>query len=316
MNDVIDRHRARVRAADPLAAVAELSDDLIEIGNAVGAPSTATAVPGARSVHWGPPAIHTLRAAVAGDDPAGALGHLLDRWISALDAEPGSGLVVNWPSRDTAPVAALARRGFAPRSVLAVRVSSVGPAVRVSSDGPAVRVSSVGPAASRPALSVRPAVADDLDTMCRLYLDLIAYEAQFGWISVLPSTPAAARAELEEKLARGDGWCWLAEQDGEVAGMLSVHHPDHAGWVAPAVEASPVAYVGSLYARPGGRGRGIGAALAGHAHATVAAAGVETVLVHYAAQNPLSVPFWSRQGYRPLVTTWGRLQVRDAHCQR
>ncbi|TDC01900.1 GNAT family N-acetyltransferase [Nonomuraea longispora] len=297
MSDVIDRHRARVRAADPLAAVTELGEDLIEIENAVGAPSVATAVPGARSVHWGPPTTHALRAAVAGDDPAGALGHLLDRWISALDAEPGSGLVVNWPSRDTAPVAALARRGFAPRSVLAVRVSS-------------------GAAASRPAAGVRPAVADDLDTMCRLYLDLIAYEAQFGWMSVLPSTPAAARAELEEKLARGDGWCWLAEQDGEVTGMLSVHHPDHAGSIAPAVEASPVAYVGSLYARPGSRGRGIGAALAGHAHATVAAAGVETVLVHYAAHNPLSVPFWSRQGYRPLVTTWGRWEVRDDHCQR
>ncbi|MFI7613802.1 GNAT family N-acetyltransferase [Nonomuraea terrae] len=288
MSDVIDGHRERVRAADPLVAVTDLGEDLIETVNAVGAPSVATAGPDARSVPWGPLTTRTLHARVAGDDPADSLGRLLDRWISALDAEPDSGLVVSWPSRDTAPVAALVRRGFAPRSVLAVRVCPPS-------------------AGGRPSAGVRRAVADDLDAMCRLYLELIAYEAQFGWVPVLPWTPAAARAELEEKLTRDDGWCWLAEQDGEVVGMLSVHHPDHAGWIAPAVAASsPVAYVGSLYARPGGRGRGIGAALAGHAHAEVASAGVDTVLVHYAAPNPLSVPFWSRQGYRPLVTTWGR----------
>ena len=27
-------------------------------------------------------------------------------------------------------------------------------------------------------------------------------------------------------------------------------------------------------------------------------------LLHYEQLNPLSVPFWSRQGYRPLWTTW------------
>jgi GNAT superfamily N-acetyltransferase len=287
MSDVINCHRERVRAADPLVAITDLGEDLIETANAIGAPSVATADPNARSVHWGPLTTYTLRARVAGDNPADSLGHLLDRWISTLDTEPGSGLVVSWPSRDNAPVAALVRRGFAPRSVLAVRVSSAS-------------------AGGQPSAGVRRAVADDLDAMCRLYLELIAYEAQFGWVPVLSSTPAAARAELEEKLARDDGWCWLAEPDGEVVGMLAVHRPDHAGWIAPAVEASPVAYVGSMYARPGSRGRGIGAALAGHAHAEVAAAGVETVLVHYAAPNPLSVPFWSRQGYRPLVTAWGR----------
>ncbi|MEV4303272.1 GNAT family N-acetyltransferase [Nonomuraea sp. NPDC049624] len=288
MSDVIDCHRERVRAADPLVAVADLGEDLIETVNAVGAPSVSRADPGAPSVRWGPLTTYSLQARVADDNPAYALGGLLDRWISTLDAEPGSGLVVNWPSRDAAPVAALVRRGFAPRSVLGVRV---GPASAGGHSSP----------------GIRRATADDLDAMCRLYVELVAYEAQFGWFSVLPSTPSAARAELEEKLARDDGWCWLAESDGEVAGMLAVHHPDHSGWIAPAVQKPPpVAYVGSLYARPVSRGRGIGTALVAHAHAEAAAAGVETILVHYAAPNPLSVPFWSRQGYRPLVTTWGR----------
>ncbi|UBU10258.1 GNAT family N-acetyltransferase [Nonomuraea gerenzanensis] len=290
MSDVIEAHRERVRAADPLVTVADLGGaDLIETADALGAPSVTVAAPDAPTVRWGPLTTHTLHARVAGGDPARALGHLLDRWISTLHTEPDAGLVVSWPSRDTAPVAALVRRGFAPRTVLAVRLAPA----------------SAAPA--RPSPGVRRAEWDDLDVMCRLYLELIDYEAQFGWVPpALPSTAAAARAELAGKLARGDGWCWLAERDGEVTGMLSVHHPDHAGQIAPAVRASPVAYVGSLYARPGSRGRGTGAVLAGHAHAVVAAAGVETVLVHYVAANPLSVPFWSRQGYRPLVTTWGR----------
>ncbi|MEO3874748.1 GNAT family N-acetyltransferase [Nonomuraea sp. B12E4] len=288
MSDVIDCHRERVHAADPLVAVADLGEDLIETANAVGAPSVTRAGPDARSVHWGPLTTYSLHARVAGDDPADALGGLLDRWISALGTEPGSGLVVNWPSRDAAPVAALVRRGFAPRLVLGVRTSPA-------------------PGGGHPSPGLRRATADDLDAMCRLYLELVDYEAQFGWFSVLPSTPAAARAELEEKLARDDGWCWLAESDGEVAGMLAVHHPDHSGRIAPTVnKPPPVAYVGSLYARPVSRGRGIGAALTAHAHAEAAAAGVGTMLVHYAAPNPLSGPFWSRQGYRPLVTTWGR----------
>ncbi|NJP88908.1 GNAT family N-acetyltransferase [Nonomuraea sp. FMUSA5-5] len=295
MSDVIESHRERVRATDPLVAVTDLGSvtDLggggwIETAGAVGVSATITADPAARAVHWGPPTTHSLHARAAGDDPADALGRLLDRWIAALDPEPGAGLVVSWPSRDTAPVAALARRGFAPRSIRAVRTR---PATTGEPPSPGVRQASAG----------------DLDVLCGLYLELVAYEAQFGWIEVLPSTPAAARAEIEGKLARGDGWCWLAEAGGEAVGMLAVHHPAHAGGPATCVNASPVAYVGSMYARPGSRGQGVGAALAAHAHAVAAAAGVGTILVDYVAPNPLSGPFWSRQGYRPLITTWGCL---------
>ena len=52
------------------------------------------------------------------------------------------------------------------------------------------------------------------------------------------------------------------------------------------------------------RSGGIGAALATHVHGHLDAAGVQRTLLHYAAMNPLSAPFWSRCGYRPLWTTW------------
>ncbi|QYC38764.1 hypothetical protein Nocox_05685 [Nonomuraea coxensis DSM 45129] len=30
------------------------------------------------------------------------------------------------------------------------------------------------------------------------------------------------------------------------------------------------------------------------------------MLLHHALPNPLSTPFWSRRGYRPLYTQWVR----------
>ena len=38
--------------------------------------------------------------------------------------------------------------------------------------------------------------------------------------------------------------------------------------------------------------------------AVLDARGVDITLLHYAQLNPLSAPFWSRMGYRPLWTGW------------
>ena len=43
------------------------------------------------------------------------------------------------------------------------------------------------------------------------------------------------------------------------------------------------------------------------------ASGVDTTLLHFAQLNPLSAPFWSRMGYRPLWTGW---EVRPAASLR
>ena len=40
---------------------------------------------------------------------------------------------------------------------------------------------------------------------------------------------------------------------------------------------------------------------------------VDTTLLHFAQLNPLSAPFWSRMGYRPLWTGW---EVRPAASLR
>ena len=48
-------------------------------------------------------------------------------------------------------------------------------------------------------------------------------------------------------------------------------------------------------------------------HHEIAAAGVAITLLHYAQINPLSAPFWSQQGYRPL---WTAYEARPARIFR
>src|SRR2546423_5538938 len=75
----------------------------------------------------------------------------------------------------------------------------------------------------------------------------------------------------------------------------------------------PITVIAARPARPGDRGGGVGEALVRHLHAGLAARGVGTTLLHYPQPNPLSAPFWSRMGYRPLWTGW---EVRPAASLR
>jgi len=67
---------------------------------------------------------------------------------------------------------------------------------------------------------------------------------------------------------------------------------------------APVCYLTFMFTVPGERAGGVGAALCARLHDEVAAAGVPVTLLHYAQVNPLSAPFWSQQGYRPLWLAW------------
>jgi GNAT superfamily N-acetyltransferase len=65
------------------------------------------------------------------------------------------------------------------------------------------------------------------------------------------------------------------------------------------------------YVTPDERSTGIGAAFAAHLLDTVDPAGVAATLLHYDQLNPYAAPFWSRQGYRPLWTTWEARPARS-----
>lgn len=268
---------------------------------------------GSLDLTWGATRRFQLTAQMAGPGVASALGQLLSQWRNHLASVLGAdgedtATVVTWPSRDIDGVKALLRHGLAPLTVIAARQAGRPPAG--PADGAASRaVGSAGDAA-RPAgtagqdVRIRRAELADIDTVVRLGVEVIRFDAHFGTVIERPSTADALQREAAGSLARPDAWTWLAERDGMPIGLLYAQRPDSAGWIAPMVHPSPVAYLELMGVVPGERGRGVGAALVSRYHREVDAAGVAVTLLHYEKLNPLSGPFWSRQGYRPLWTVW------------
>lgn len=305
-------HRARVSAADGLAAVADLlppdadADDLLAVrlpdgSRAVGVVTESAVDEAAPAATWR--ALHEsrLRARAAGPDVAGAVAALVDVWTSRARAAAGAappaerGLVVAWPSRDVAAVAALADRGLRPRVHLAAR-----PDTRPLPGAPAVPAGVV----------LRDATAADVDAVVAHQLAELAYDAHVGAARVRPGARATLAPQVAAAVARDDSTVLVAQApDGSadgVLGVVAVEPPRLSGAVAGAVVGGPVAYVVLLHVADEARGAGLGTALVDAALARVRDEhGPGTVvLLHHGVLNPLSAPFWARHGFRPVLTTW------------
>lgn len=263
------------------------------------------AVPGSLDTAWGTARRFQLAPQITGPDVGSTLDRLLGQWRDHLAGLPGTdsrdtAAVVNWPSRDIDGVKALVRRGFAPLAVVAARRTGR------HRDAPG-RIAPGGSDGDRPSLAgirIRRAGPADTDAMVRLGLEVIRYDAHFGNGGEQPDTVGALRREAEETLAGPEPWTWLAERDGHAIGLVAAQRPDQAGWIAPVVRQAPVAYLMLMFVAPNERASGIGAELVARLHADIAAAAVPVTLLHYQQVNPLSAPFWSQQGYRPLWLTW------------
>jgi GNAT superfamily N-acetyltransferase len=257
--------------------------------------------PESASLTWGSARQFGLRPVIVGPEIAAPLDDLLRQWcdhlagIAQADDEDSSALI-RWPSRGIEGVSALQRHGLTPKTVTAARISSSGDR----------DVASAAPAG----VSVRRAGAADTDLVAEFSLDLVRYEAHFGNLRIRPWTEAAMHKEAAELLAEPEPWAWLAERDGTPVGMLSALRPASASWIAPQVRLAPVAYLGEMFVRPAERGSGVAGLLTSQFSDAAAAAGVAVTLLHYGQVNPLSGPFWSRQGYRPLWTTWEAVPAR------
>jgi GNAT superfamily N-acetyltransferase len=264
-----------------------------------------------------------LTASVAGPDIGGALDRLLEQGRDHLADTPGTGdedssATLDWPNRDFAGVAALVRRGFSPMAVIAARVTGRHPGGPV--DGPAAPPDGVtaepgrAGGTAREGAAIRRAGPADIDAVVRFGLEVIRFDAHFGNGRERPGTPAALRKEAAASLLAGpEPWTWLAERDGEPVGLLAAQRPAAAGWIAPRVRPAGAAYLMFGFVAPGERGSGLGAEMVARLHHEIAAAGVPVTLLHYEMLNPLSAPFWSQQGYRPLWTTW---EARPARAVR
>jgi GNAT superfamily N-acetyltransferase len=263
---------------------------------AVGSCEHWQAEPGSLELSWGAARRFQLTAQVAGPEVGEALDRLLSQWRDHLAGVPGAGgedtaSVVVWPSRDIDGVRPLLRHGLMPLAVIAARTTSADRADRAERGGPAgVRIRRAGP--------------DDIEAVARLGQEVIRYDGHFGGVSERPTTAGAMRQEAAALLAGPQPWVWLAERDASPVGLLAAERPEATGWIAPMSRAAPVCYLTFMFTAPDERGTGVGAALAARLHADVAAAGVPVTLLHYAQVNPVSAPFWSRQGYRPLWLAW------------
>jgi len=258
---------------------------------------------GSLDLTWGAAHQFRLTPRVGGPDAGSSLDQLLAQWADHLSAVPDTeaadtAAVVTWPSRDTSGIQALLRHGFAPLEVIAARRTGVHSIERTFDlSDQRVQLRQAGPA--------------DIDAVVSLGLEVIRFDAEVSSVTVRPSTAAALREDCAGLLSGPHPLAWLAERHGNPVGMLIAEPPAAAAWIAPLARAAPIAYLLLAGVQPGERGRGIGAALVARFHDDIAAAGVQVALLHYAQVNPLSVPFWSQQGYRPLWTVWEARPARS-----
>jgi GNAT superfamily N-acetyltransferase len=293
----------RWQSVDPLLPEPELGPGcgaVLRTSSAAGFCEHWAGEPGSLNLAWGAARRFQLSPYAAGPDAGASLDELIAVWRQHLAEVPGTGqpdtaAIIDWPSRDADGVQTLLRRGFAPLATIAARTAGRSP------DGPAGRSAA---AAARAGVRIRRAGPADLDSLVNLAIGLIRYDALFGSVIERPDTIDALRREAAPWLAQPEPWIWLAERSGAPAGLLVAQRPDAASWIAPMTKAGPVAYLMMGFVQPELRTGGVGAELAAHYHREADAAGIGVTLLHYATLNPLSAPFWSRQGYRPLWTSY------------
>ena len=256
---------------------------------------------------WGAARRFRLTIRSAGPDVARAADTLLIQWRDHLHSLPAAAAddtaaEVDWPSRDVAAAAPLLRHGFVPAAVVAARLT---PGAVSAAGAPQAAPAPAEPAPAAPSgAGIRRAGPGDLDAVVDLGMEVIRYDANFGGVTERPWTRSALTQDAGLLLADAQPWVWLAERDGVPVGLVAAHAPEHARWIAPMAGPGPVAYLYLGGVRPRYRAAGVGAALAARLAAETERHSVPVTLLHYAPVNPLSVPFWSQQGYRPLWTAW------------
>jgi GNAT superfamily N-acetyltransferase len=269
---------------------------------ATGSCSHWTAEPGSLDLIEGAAQRFRLTPYITGSDVLASLDTLLSQWHEHLAEVPeaagqDTAAVICWPSRDVAGVRALVAHGLAPLGVIAAW--SAGRRPTAVADCP-------------PGVRIRRATPADLEVVTAMAMEVVRFDAHFGGVIERPGAAQGLRAQVAGLLA-DDPWTWLAERDGDPVGLLVAEPPEVADWIASRTCGSPVAYLLALFVVPAERAAGVGTALTGQLHRAAAAASVSVILLQYEQVNPLAVPFWGRQGYRPLWTTW---EARPARVLR
>jgi ribosomal protein S18 acetylase RimI-like enzyme len=292
-------HAARLAALDPLldAPVLETADLSVQHRDsaAFGRSSLIETSLDTEQALFSPLREHTLTVRLAGPSRGEAFAELLDQWNAQLSAsaEPGDidcAAAVRWPARDLVGSRAMAVRGFAPLTVLAVREAG-----RVLS----------GPTD----IPVRRAVPGDLPVLVDFAVELLRADTPFGMLTERPAQREIFRAEISGLLADPNALVLVAYDGLELLGYVTAQSLSGSQWLRDHTSASALRYVPALYVIPQARSRGVGRTLAEQAHREIDASGAAVTLLHYALPSPTSAPFWLQQGYRPLWMLWQRRPV-------
>ncbi|MBN7775810.1 MULTISPECIES: GNAT family N-acetyltransferase [Nitratireductor] len=133
--------------------------------------------------------------------------------------------------------------------------------------------------------SIRPATADDAQTIHRAIMDLAAYLGE--------QDRAVSQVEDFRRFGFGPDAafsCLIAETDGAFAG-LSLFFPVFSTWLG-----KPGVYVQDLYVSPAARGRGVGEALLAATAAWSQARGGAYLRLSVDAENRNAKAFYARLG--------------------
>ena len=138
-------------------------------------------------------------------------------------------------------------------------------------------------------LELRPITAADTEALLALWREVFPQYDD-------PARPQRApRANLERKLAQGDGLFWGAWRAGRLLGTAMAGWDGHRGW---------------LYAvgvAPDARGQGVARALVEHAERELAARACPKVNLQVLDDASGALAFWKALGYLPdPVTSLGK----------
>lgn len=130
-------------------------------------------------------------------------------------------------------------------------------------------------------MKIRPVEAADTERVIAL------------WREVFPeyNDPARPqrdpRANIDRKLAFGDGLFWLAEAGGRVVATAMAGYDGHRGWIY------------SIGVAPSERRHGVGRTLLAHVEGELRARGCPKVNIQVLAGNDTALKFWHATGYQP-----------------
>jgi GNAT superfamily N-acetyltransferase len=290
-------HAARLRELDPSFSLPELDlggDPEVLVasdGEAVALVEHQHTDPDSGQGLWTEEDVVRVQVRCSTDADPAALTDLLVRAHAAVPDRGPAHLVV--AARDLLLLRPLLDAGYAPGSVLALHALAPSEPPR-------------DPTGSG-AIVVREATEDDLEPVVAAGVAVQAFDRVAGVLPERPGAAAVMREAAVETLGATPGSWWVAERDDLVVGVCELRAPGAASWATSWVAGdAPTSYLALMHVEARERGQGIGRALVSAAHDHASASGAARVILHHGATNPLSVPFWGRAGYRPLLGGWLR----------